>query len=98
MWIKKQCYADQKIVSKSRTAAEAVAAAREALSKELRESIADNAEIIDEESESSLTERGTVTVTLTLICRENIAVETPIEGIDGMTAPDKANAGTNTAE
>lgn len=98
LWIKKQCYADQKIVSKSRTAAEAVAAAREALSKELRESIADNAEIIDEESESSLTERGTVMVTLTLICRENIAVETPIDGIDGMTAPDKANAGTNTAE
>ena len=34
---------------------------------------------------------------MTLVCRENIAVETPIEGIDGMTAPDKADAGTGAA-
>ena len=98
LWIKKQCYADQKTVSKSRTAAEAVAAAREELSKQLRESIADNAEIIAEEPESSLTERGTVMVTLTLVCRENIAMETPIEGIDNMTAPDTAHAETGAAE
>ncbi len=78
VYIKKETYQQQTEEKKKRTAKEAAKTGREELEKELRLEIGEK-EIQEIKATDTLTERGTVEVTVTVMCRENIAREVPIE-------------------
>ena len=69
---------------KTRTAEEALAFGENELCEELKTKIPEGASVVDQELSSTLTERETVEVTLTLICRENIATEMPLDVTEEM--------------
>ncbi len=81
LFIEQKHYKEQTTVEKTRTAAEALKLGKEELVLELRTSLSPKAEVIGQEFSDTVTERGTVSVTVTFICRENIAEEEPIEEI-----------------
>lgn len=72
-------YKEQTLVPKSRTEAEIIEIAKEELEAELKASLPDDAEIKDTQIKHFTTEFGTVMVTVTLTCRENISAENIID-------------------
>ena len=82
LMIQKEIYKEQFTEHKTRTSAQALEQGVEELTAELKQSLPDGAEIRDTEVSHTLTERGSLLVTVTLHCRENIAKEVPIESED----------------
>lgn len=76
--VKKEVYRQQTEEKKKRSAKEAASVGKEELEKELRLEIGEK-EIKEIKSTDTITERGTVEVTVTILCRENIAREVPVE-------------------
>ncbi len=79
LFLRTKTYQEQIIKPRSRTPEEALETAKKELTEKLEAEISDSATVIDQELSYTLTERDTLSVSLTLICRENIAVEVPIE-------------------
>lgn len=79
VFVKTKVYTEQYAEPKKRTEAEILAEKPNELEEELKKTLPRGAEIKDKEIEDTLTERGTVRVKLTLICRENIACEAAID-------------------
>ena len=79
LFVTKQSYREQQMIHKTRTAEEALDFGKNELCEELKTKIPEDASVVDQELSSTLTERETVEVTLTLICRENIAAEAPLD-------------------
>lgn len=79
LFVQKKSYRESWSEPKTRTQKEAEALGKEELFQKLEEQIADDVQIEARTVESSLTEQGTVRVTATFTCIENIAVEAPIE-------------------
>ena len=84
LFVTKQNYREQQVTHKTRTAEEALAFGENELCEELKTKIPEGASVVDQELSSTLTERETVEVTLTLICRENIATEMPLDVTEEM--------------
>ena len=78
VYVKKEIYRQQTEGKKKRTAIEAAKVGKEELEKELRLEIGEK-EIKEIKATDTLTERGTVEVSVTVVCCENIAREVPIE-------------------
>ncbi len=83
LYVKKSVFKEQTSTQKERSAAEALATGKEELLKELTESIPEDATIIQQEVSHTLTERGGLSVTVTLTALEDIAIESPIANYDG---------------
>ena len=79
LYIKSETYCEQYTEHRSRTVSDTLATATEDLDRELREALDENITVTDREITNTLTERGTLSVTVTLICRENIAREAEID-------------------
>lgn len=77
LFINKKTYKEKVFENKTRTPQEALATGVKELEKELKDEIG-NRELLDMEVENTLTERNSLIVSVTLICRENIAEEMPI--------------------
>ncbi|MBQ4145313.1 MAG: sporulation protein YqfD, partial [Clostridia bacterium] len=75
----KETYYECENVHQSKNSKEVFEEAKAQLYEELCLEIPEGAEIVDKEINQSLTERGTLQVEMTLICKENIAEEFPIE-------------------
>lgn len=73
--INKTVYAEQSPETKKRTPEEIISEKPNELEEEIKSTLPSGAEVTDTEVESTLTERGTVAVTVTVVCRENIAEE-----------------------
>lgn len=80
--INTKIYKEQTVHTCMRTQAEILNSMPAELEETLKASLPEDAEIKDREITSTLTERGTVCVNLTLICRENIARESEIESAE----------------
>lgn len=87
LFIKKQSYVENISAEKTRTPAQAITDGTSILSAELRAELSKQAEVLEETSSHTLNEHGEVEVTVTLICRENIAEQTVIE----KTLPDNTD-------
>lgn len=68
--------------TKSARASQALEQATEELDRELREGLSGDIAVAGREVSNTLTERGTLSVTVTLVCRENIAREAAIDPPD----------------
>lgn len=79
LFVEKEVWREQTKESRSRTPADARETAVEELDKELSGMITGDTEVLEREVSDTLTERGTLAVTVTLVCRENIAREVPID-------------------
>ncbi len=79
LFVQQKYYREQEPEEKSRTAREALTLAKEELFSELTGTLPAEATILEQEISDTLTERGTVQVTMTLVCREDIAMEEAIE-------------------
>lgn len=75
----KTTYREQFPKERERTATQALETAKAVLEEELQKEIPAAAEELSREVEDTLTERGTLQVTMKVTCRENIAKEEPIE-------------------
>ena len=82
LFVEQKHHQEQVPEEKSRTAAEALTLGKKELYLELQASLPAEAEVISREYSDTVTERGTVEVTVTFVCKENIAVEEPIESIE----------------
>ncbi len=79
LFIKKQSYVENILVEKTRTPAQAITDGTALLSAELRAELSEQAEVLEETASHTLNEHGEVEVTVSLICRENIAEQSVIE-------------------
>ena len=79
MCIRDRVYTEQYAEPQKRTSAEILAEKPAELEEELKKTLPEGAEVKNKEVENTLTERGTVSVKLTLCCRENIARESAID-------------------
>ncbi len=82
LYIKSETYREQYTQHKKRTASQALEQATEELDRELREGLSGDIAVAGREVSNTLTERGTLSVTVTLVCRENIAREAAIDPPD----------------
>ncbi len=78
VYLVREVYDEQITVHKKRSPAEALENAKAELHEKLAEEIPDNAEVLEEQIQESLTEHNSLRVTLTVVCKENIAKETQI--------------------
>jgi similar to stage IV sporulation protein len=81
LWIKKVSYQEQTTEHKTRSAHEALEQGITDLTEELKKSLPENAQIQDTQVSHTLTERNSLSLTVTLHCKENIAKELPIDNI-----------------
>ena len=79
LFINKEVYYEQVTEQKNRTAGQALLTAEKELEAELERSLPEGVTVLDKETTHTLTERGSLSVTLTLHCRENIAKEVAIQ-------------------
>ena len=82
LFLTKETYRQQTIHHKTRSASEALALAKTELNQELEAELPQDAKILTRELTHTLTERDSLSVTLTFACRENIAMEAPIDNED----------------
>lgn len=82
LYVTTETYFKQYTEHRKRSASEALNTATEELEKELRDTLDEGIEQVEREVSSTLTERGTLEVEVTLVCRENIAAESAIDGVD----------------
>lgn len=92
VFIKTQVYTEQYAEPQKRTSAEILAEKPAELEEELKKTLPEGAEVKNKEVENTLTERGTVSVKLTLCCRENIARESAID-TGGIEEPQNIGGG-----
>lgn len=78
VYVKKESYQEQTEEKKNRSAREAAETGKRELENEIRLEIGEK-EIKEIKATDTLTERGTVEVSVTVFCRENIAREVPVE-------------------
>lgn len=79
LFIKSETYTEEYTESKTRTPNEAIEFGISELSAELHSELGNGVEPISQNNIHTLTERGEVEITVELVCRENIAVQSPIE-------------------
>lgn len=79
LFVQKETYRQQTVQRQKRTAAQALEQGTEELERELRESLSGEIAVEGREVSNTLTEKGTLLVTITLICHENIARTAPLE-------------------
>ena len=91
LYIKKEVYKEQVLEEKKRTQAQAVEQGTRELTEAIKGELAQGAEVKDTNVSHTLTERGTVEVTVELICTENIARQEALEEPEEDTAQ-KGNA------
>ncbi len=72
-------YREQQEEEKTRTVEEVLELARGELTQKLEQEIPKEAEVTERELSHTLSEQGTVQVSMTFVCLENIAKEVPIE-------------------
>lgn len=72
-------FREQQSLEETRTVSDILKLAKKELTEELTREVPEGAEILEQNFSHSLTEQGTVQVTLTLICQENIAREVPVQ-------------------
>lgn len=84
LFLQKECYWEQTQEQRTRTPAQALQTARNELESELRRQLPNDASVTDCEVTHTLTEQGILSVTVTLLCRENIAAERLIETVDSL--------------
>ncbi len=82
LFVVKEQFLEQHQEEITRTVAEVLELARKELTEEVKKDVPKVAEVEDQELSHILTEQGTVQVCLTYICRENIALEVPIDRED----------------
>ncbi len=82
VFIGKETFKERETRRSKRTSAEALEVAKTELIEKLHNEIPDEAIIVNQEISQNLTERGSLEVSITLYCRENIAVEALIEKSD----------------
>lgn len=78
LFIKKERYREQTAEQKKRTAGQALQTAKKELETELIRSLPEGVSVLEKEITHTLTEQGSLSVTLTLTCKENIAKEVGI--------------------
>ena len=79
LFVEKEVWREQTMEQKTRTPAQARETAVAELDQELSGMLNLDTEVLEREVSDTLTERGTLLVTVTLVCRENIAREVPID-------------------
>ncbi len=79
LFFRTETYKELQLQDRKRTVAEVLKTASEELSQRLEQELPIGAEIQEQELTHTLTEQGTVQVTLTYLCKEDIALESPIE-------------------
>lgn len=72
-------FREQKTRTETRSVSDILKLAEKELSKELKQKIPKGTEILEQNLSHTLTEQGSVQVSLTFVCRENIAKKVPIQ-------------------
>ncbi len=93
LFVRTETYKEQQIKEREWTVAQVLETAERELSLELEEKLPENIDIENRELTHTLTEQGTVKATLTYFCKEDIAVEVPIETPELSFDVDERSAG-----
>lgn len=79
LFVKTEEFREQQSREETRTVSEVLKLAETELTEELSQEIPEDTKILEQNLSHTLTEQGVVQVTLTFVCRENIAREVPIQ-------------------